>query len=335
MSKKFNISRREFFKTSASIGLGLYGMASLELPSAEAADRKSKVIIAQNDRVFDGNENVDEKIVEKLLCDALMKLAGTHDKKAAWRRYFKSRDVVGIKVNTLSGRGMSSHREIVKAIIKGLRMADVAEENIIVWDKSDDDLMSAGYDINKESKGVKCFGTLPSAGYDYKKLEMWGSIAQCYSKILSHCTALVNVPVLKHHSMAGVTISLKNWFGAIHNPNKYHIDAAADPYIPDVNMVGCLRDKRKLVVCDALLAQYAHGPAYNPKYTWKENSLIVAVDQVALDTVGTQIIETKRKEKGFPSLAEKGVEPKYISIASDSTHRLGINDLERIEILRI
>ncbi len=331
MSKKFNITRREFFKTSASIGLGLYGMASLELPSSEAADKTSKVIIAKNDRVFDGNEDVDEKIVEKLLHDALMKLTGTHDKKAAWRRYFKSQDVVGIKVNTLSGRGMSSHREIVKAIINGLRMAGVAEENIIVWDKSDDDLMSAGYDINKKSSGVKCYGTLPSAGYD--KLEMWGSIAQCYSKILSHCTALVNVPVLKHHSMAGVTISLKNWFGAIHNPNKYHFDAAADAYIPDVNMVRCLRDKRKLVVCDALLAQYAHGPAYNPKYMWKENSLIVAVDQVALDTVGTQIVEAKRKEKGLPSLAEEGVEPKYIAIAADNEHKLGIND-GRIEIVR-
>ena len=333
MAKKFNISRREFFKTSASIGLGLYGMASL--PSADAANGKSKVIISQNDGVFDDNENVDEKIVERLLHNALMKLAGTRDKKSAWRRYFKSQDIVGIKVNTLAGRRMSSHREIVKAIINGLKMVGVAEENIIVWDKSDDDLMSAGYAINKKSRGVKCFGTLPSAGYDSAKLEMWGSIAQLYSNILSRCTALVNVPVLKHHSMAGVTISLKNWFGAIHNPNKYHIDAAADPYIPDVNMVPCLRNKRQLVVCDALLAQYAHGPAYNPKYTWQENSLILSTDQVALDTVGTQIIERKRREKGLSSLAEEGVEPKYIAIAADSKHRLGTNDAERIEIVRV
>jgi len=100
-------------------------------------------------------------------------------------------------------------------------------------------------------------------------------------------------------------------------------------------MVPRLRKKRQLIVCDALLAQYAHGPAYNPKYTWKENSLIVSTDQVALDTVGAQIIEGKRKEKGLPPLAEEGIEPKYIAIAADSEHGLGINDLQRIEVVRI
>ena len=32
------------------------------------------------------------------------------------------------------------------------------------------------------------------------------------------CDAVINLPVLKDHGIVGVTMALKNMFGAIHNP---------------------------------------------------------------------------------------------------------------------
>jgi len=346
-SKKFKESRREFLKKTAEVGLGLYGMMQLGIDSktADAADAKrntssakaenvkSKVVIAQDDKVIDKQNAVVEDVTQKMLDNALMNLAGVKNRNAAWSRYFDKKDIVGIKVNTLAGRRMSSHIQLVKVIINGLKAIGIPEENLIIWDKADNDLTGAGYEINTTRKGVKCLST--EATVEYGDLIMYGSIASCYSKILSSCTALVNVPVLKHHSIAGVTISLKNWLGAIHNPNKYHFDAAADPYIADINMPDILRKKRQLIVCDALIAQYNGGPGFNPSYTWNSNSLLVATDPVALDTVGTQIIEAKRKEMKLPSLKEAGIEPKYIATAADDEHQLGTNDLKKIEIVRV
>ena len=39
--------------------------------------------------------------------------------------------------------------------------------------------------------------------------------------------------VVKDHDLAGVSAGLKNWYGVIHNPNKYH-DSCCDPYVADV-----------------------------------------------------------------------------------------------------
>jgi len=55
-------------------------------------------------------------------------------------------------------------------------------------------------------------------GYE-ENLAAWGSVGSCLSKILTQRSGvLINVPVLKDHDGAGVTIALKNMYGVIHNP---------------------------------------------------------------------------------------------------------------------
>ena len=166
---------------------------------------------------------------------------------------------------------------------------------------------------------------------------MYESIASKFSRIVPVCTSFVNVPVLKHHTMAGVTLSLKNWFGAINNPNKYHFDVSSDNYIPDLNSMlfskSGLNKKQPLIICDAIMAQYDMGPGYRPNKVWNYSGLVVSTDPVALDRIGTQIIEKKRQEVGMKSLADSGHEPKYISIAADNFHKLGIDDPSKMELV--
>jgi uncharacterized protein (DUF362 family) len=123
---------------------------------------------------------------------------------------------------------------------------------------------------------------------------------------------------------------LKNFFGAIHNPNKYHGNAC-DPYVADVYMLPPIQQKVRLTICDATTAQYEGGPSYMPQWAWPYNGLLVAHDPVALDYVGWQIIERKRGEKGMKSLQALGRAPNYIATAADLRHKLGTNVPERIE----
>jgi hypothetical protein len=131
-----------------------------------------------------------------------------------------------------------------------------------------------------------------------------------------------------------VTAALKNFYGAVHNPNKYHPNGG-NPYVADVNMLEPVRNKVRLHICDVFALQYEGGPAYQPHWNSKENTLIVSRDPVALDYTGWQMIERKRAEKGLPSLAAAKRAPEYIATAADARHRLGTNDPHRMEILEL
>ena len=68
-----------------------------------------------------------------------------------------------------------------------------------------------------------------------------------------------------------------------------------------------------------------------PQWRWPCNRLLVSMDPVALDYVGWQIIEEKRREMDLPPLKEVGRQPSYIKTAADNNHLLGTNDPKRIK----
>jgi len=128
-------------------------------------------------------------------------------------------------------------------------------------------------------------------------------------------TASVSLAILKDHGLAGVTAGMKNYFGAIHNPNKYH-DDHCDPYVAEVFESGPVKSKHRLAVVDALLVQFHRGPAYHAAWAEPMGALIFSTDPVAADFTGWQLIERLRKRSGLPSLMEEEREPSYIRTAS-------------------
>jgi uncharacterized protein (DUF362 family) len=245
----------------------------------------------------------------------------------AWKQVVRPGEVVGLKVNCLSGRGNSTSVALVDAIIERLQQAGVARKNIVVWDRLNADLEHAGFRPGVRA-GIRYVGN-DEAGYE-EELATFGSAGSLLARTLTRTAdAVINLPVLKDHGIVGVTMALKNMFGAIHNPNKYHLNAG-DPYVADVYALPEIRRKVRLTICDGITAQYEGGPSYMPQWTWPFNGLLVARDPVALDTVGWRIIEEKRAEKGMKSLKAAGREPRYIATAAGAPHRLGTNDPNRI-----
>lgn len=286
-----------------------------------------RVIVAQNKGFLDSKRKVDEEKAFKAMTLALMKLLDIAKGTKAWRALFGPQDRVGIKVNTLSGRRLSTHPGLVRAIVKGLRTAGVSEKNILIWDRMTGELDRAGFHVRTRG-GVRCFGS-DRVGYE-RTPRIVGSVGSCFSRILTDfCTALVNVPVLKDHDLAGVTLGMKNFFGAIHNPNKYH-DNGCSPYVADLNSHPLIRDKLRLIVCDGLIALCHGGPAYKRRWAWDYRGLLIGLDPVALDMVGAKIVERRRQEVGLPSLKASGREVKYIDVAANLG--LGVSDPEEIKL---
>jgi len=328
-------TRREFIKKLGILGVSIpvlpaWSRKICAIETSENNPKKSKVIIVRNKGVVNSTGEINQEIIKNMLNEAMKKLAGNELIKSCWQRYFSKEDIVGIKVNCIAGQGLSTNPELVNAIIWGLLLAGVKEDNIIIYDRGTRELEKAKFKINT-NKGIKCYGN-DAVGYNWEPTII-GSVSCCFSKIVSEqVTAIINVPVLKDHELSGVSLSLKNHFGSINNPNKYHGNNC-DPYIADLNSHPLIKNKTRLIICDAITALYNGGPGYKKAWSWDYRGLLVSTDPVALDYVGTQIIEEMRREKKMKSLEECGRPAKHIATAANLG--LGTDKPEEIEIVQI
>jgi uncharacterized protein (DUF362 family) len=329
-------SRRDFLKkcvTGAAV-LGASGRVGLLAAAEEgAALAKSRVVIARDAMLRGVGTTVDSRRMVTLLDRAMQALFDRDNPNETWKKLVRPGERVGLKVNALGGRGLSSNLQLVEAICERLKEVGIKASDIVVWDRDSDELEHVGFHVATGGNRVQCFGT---DRVDYEQeLVTHGSVGSRLSKILTQrCDVLINVPVLKDHDVAGVTIALKNMYGVIHNPNKYHPNGC-NPYIADLNMLPEIRTKMRLTICDATTASYEGGPGYKPEYSWKNNGLMVSQDPVALDYTGWQIIERKRAEKGLKTLEGDKRAPHYIATAADAQHRLGTNDPRRIAVVEV
>lgn len=328
------LNRREFLKVSALTGVGFIANPSGVLPVASPKQKGiSRIVIATDDAVRAGVNSFHEEPVVRLLDRAIEEFFQVERAVTAWKKLVTPSDVVGIKVNCLAGRGISTNTVLVNAIIEKLLEAGVPDDRIIIWDRMNSDLEDAGFTISTVSREPRCFGN-DAAGYE-SELTIHNSIGSLLSKALTqYCSVIINVPVLKDHGIVGFTGAMKNFFGAIHNPNKYHMNLG-DPYIPDLCSLPVIRKKTRLIIYDALNSQYEGGPPYMPQWRWNFNSIIVGTDPVAIDYTGWQLIETERKKKGLPTLKAAGREPTYIATAADAAHNLGTNNPDNIKVINV
>jgi uncharacterized protein (DUF362 family) len=330
-------SRREFLKNiavgavAAKVGL----LAAMEAGSSESAEGKSTVVIARDEQLYGTSAKPEASRVEKLLDRAMQTFYRSDDPVTPWKKLVRPGEVVGLKVNTIGGPGLSTHIVLVEAICERLQQAGVKANNIVVWDRTNRELDRVGYKITNTGNGVRTVGT-DSKEVEYEETASeFGVVKTRLSKLLTRtCDCMINVPLPKDHDLAGVTMALKNMYGVNHNPQDLHENNCC-PYIADLNMIPAIKNKFRLVIADAMMACYQGGPMFSPEYTWKYNAVMVASDPVAIDRTAWQIIEKKRAEQGMKPLAEVGRPAKYLAVAADAQHRLGTDDPKRIRLIEV
>lgn len=304
--------------------------AFVALPAAFAVEPpKSRVVVAR-DAAARGNS-------ARLLALADRAVQALYDRDNpldAWKQIARPNEMVGLKVNCLAGRGSAStNPALVEAVAERLQQAGIPAGQILIFDRLSSDLESAGFRIADRLGRVRTLGN-DQLGYE-DELAVSGSVGSLIARAMTRvCGAVINLPVLKDHGIAGVTMALKNMFGAIHNPNKYHVNVG-DPYVADVYALPAIREKVRLTICDGTIAQYEGGPSYMPQWTWPAGCLLASRDPVALDYTGWQMIERKRAAMGFKPLADGKRQPAWIATAADAAHRLGTNDPRRIERVEV
>ncbi len=296
--------------------------------------QKSRVVIARKDGILQDQNILDIEQTGRLLDEAICAMGDQKDPLTVWRSLFSPTDRVSIKVNTLGGRMMSPHPELAYAIAERLTKIGITPDRILIWDRNERELLAAGYSPQTAQGKAKIIATdTQGIGYE-RQPEISGSIGSCFSRIISKgCTAFINLGVLKDHDLSGISAGMKNLFGLIHNPNRYHFDVHKDPYLPDLYLHPYVKNKLRLTICDGFRGQFDGGPAYSPKGIWEYNGLIVSTDPVAADSVAARILEQKRLENKLPSFKEAGREPLYIQLAEEKN--IGLADPARIQIAEV
>jgi len=313
------VNRRLFLK---SLGLGslgtnyLFGFFNkLEINRS----LKGRVVVVKK-------ENPTDNEFYQMFKLGLLTLTRTQDLSQAWGKLISKKDIVGIKINTNHTRCFTN-LGLIEAVIRSLQNYGLSSSQIIVWDRFREEygLKGVGYDIKQDPANVRWLTTdTADIGYDpecyyfhpavdegrkkwYAKTEVfWHPQRSYFSKIVTEMvTKIINLPTLKHHAVAGVTLNLKNLsFGATNNTPRFHAGCYVQA-IPEIFNFGCLREKTVLHVIDGIKGVFDKGPVdRGPEYIWPEGKLIMSVDPVAGDSYGLKLINDERRRRNLTPVGD-------------------------------
>lgn len=320
-----HIDRRQFIKELSLIGFGMaVGSTMFNMGvRGSLAQPVSRIVIARHQNAVSGVK-INRDAVKAMVERGIMQYTGQASVADAWASIFpkiSQNDIVSIKVNCINWQSLPTHPEVVDAIVEGLISAGFKENNIIIWDRTNWELRNSGYKLNTNDTGVRCFGS-DEPGWGYEKQVRIVNQNVRLSKILTISDHIINVPLLKDHGIAGVTISMKNHYGSVDNPGSLH-GGQCDPYIAELNNVPEIKEKTRMIVVDGLMGIYIGGPMGAPQFVY--NGVIFGQDPVAVDYQGWKILESERQKRGMAL-----PEPRHIATAAKIG--LGTNDPNNIKV---
>src|SRR5260370_29632055 len=222
--------------------------------------------------------------IRQMIRRGMAELTATDGGPDAWRQFFGAGDVVGIKVNPVGKPHVMSSPEVVREIIAGLNSAGVKAKDIVVYDRYRKQFFNAGFDkwlpegvrishaaedYQEFQMGIEGYDpdhymdmALTMPGYDATNLTARRSYAAQF--ITKQVNKLINVPVLKDHQSAGVTLALRNLsHGLVNNVNRSHGTYslnACGSFIPAVGSMPVIRNQAVLHILGGLKG-LSHGGA--------------------------------------------------------------------------
>ena len=299
----------------------------------------------------------------EMLKSAMLRLTGQENLKEAWLQLVGPDDIIGLKVNPIAGKLLSTSHAVTRAIIRQLEEAGIRRDHLLIWDRREADLKESGFTaenypdipimgteyqdengsyINAEGK---FYGEerVDKKHYFYVDLEgeydaytlpymINGGKYSYFTKICTEkITKIINVPVIKNAGTT-ITVCMKNLaFGSITNTARLH-----GPMWHDTCACACafppLRDKVVLNIADGLTGCFDGGPSANPQFICHYNTLVIGTDPVAVDRICYDIVINKRILEGLQEKEKDGART-FMDMAQEL--KLGVADKDKIELTEI
>lgn len=263
----------------------------------------------------------------KMVDRAVLELTGESTVKDAWLRFVSPSEKIGIKINCLGTRFISSMKEVVFSIVDSLRDAGVPNENMIIFDMFASNMMGGRYDQQPNPRKVRVLA--------HKSVEKYGEWVKAgpskakFTKLFLDCDSIINVPPIKDHDLAGVTCCMKNvTFGCVEKPHINH--NVVNETLAHLWAHEEVRSRVKLNIIDGSTILYDGGPKANRRAMVPHESIYATTDPVAMDTIAYELIEGLRKENGMRTLHEVKRGPHFLKMAENMG--LGVGDRKNIRL---
>lgn len=295
------MDRREFLKIAGVAGIGLSITGNLEalLNVGEVPD----LVVARGD---------SPTAITKAAIDAF----------GGMKNFISRGDIVVVKPNIawdrLPEQAANTNPEVVAEVVR--LCYEAGAKKVKVFDRTVNDPRRCYV-----QSGI--FASVKEAGAEtsfiderkFRKMQINGGALKewpLYSEIFE-ADKVINVPIAKHHGLAGITMSMKNWMG-IMGGRRNQIHQKLDQSLVDLSMI----IKPTLTVLDAVRILTANGPQGGSLADVKKmNTVVVGTDQVAVDSYGATLFGMKGSDLG------------YVRIAAAAG--LGKMDLSKLQIKRI
>jgi len=321
-----------------------------------------RVAVIKNSRSVKEN-NIMEQEVHDMIARSILELTGEKKLKKAWRKFVSPGERIGLKVNPVAGKSLSTSHEAVRAVIAQLEASGMKRSQLTIWDRREFELTDAGF-TQENYPGIKIVGTeqMDKDGLYYGKdgklygehmidrdWYYWADVEGEYDEytmpyminggkysyftkiVTQDLDKIINLPILKNAGPT-VTLALKNLaFGSVSNTGRLHAKLWNET-CAQVCAFSPLRDKVVLNIVDGIKGCFNGGPGANPQFFCDYQTIITGTDPVAVDRIGYDILLAKRiaeglQKEGNPMALEFMVQAEKIG--------LGIADRTKIDMREV
>lgn len=282
------MNRREFIKSTAVVaaGISMPSFIDMIISDADAAE-KIDLVVAHGS---------SPSRITRAAIDAM----------GGIKRFISKGDIVVIKPNMAWDRtpeqAANTNPEVVATVVR--MCYEAGAKRVKVFDRTVNDprrcyvqsgiadaARAAGAEVNFVDE--RRFKEMNIKGEAMKSWPLYTEIFEA--------DKIINIPVAKHHSLAKLTMSMKNWMGVM-GGSRRQIHQRLDESVVDLSMF----IKPTLTILDAVRILTANGPQGGSLVDVKKlDTVIVGIDQVAIDSFGATLFGMKGSDLGYVRIADK------------------------------
>ena len=331
-------------------------------PNAMPGLYPGRVAVVKNAASVKDNVIMQQQ-VHDMVARSMLELTGEKKLKKAWRKFVSPGDRIGLKVNPVAGKSLSTSHEVVKAVIAQLEESGIKRSQLTIWDRREFELTDVGFTA-ENYPGIRIVGTeqMDKDGLYYGKdgklygehmidrdWYYWADVEGEYDEytmpymvnggkysyftkiVTQDLDKIINIPILKNAGMT-VTLALKNLaYGAISNTGRLHAKLWNET-CAQVCAFSPIRDKVVLNIVDGIKGCFNGGPGANPQFFCDYHTIITGSDPVAVDRIGYDIVLAKRiaeglQKEGSPNALEFMLQAERLA--------LGVADRTRIDLKEV
>lgn len=276
--------------------------------------RRSQIVQVTSPQVLHGPD-VDETALEEMLSMGVRVLTGSGSVSEAWRAILGRATRIVLKFNQVGADVLATNEPMARVLVGLLAHAGYGGDQIVLVEVCDPAV--GGLATLRPTPGWG--GSIPVGG-----------TTQEVANYLYEADALINVPFLKTHHIAGMSGAMKNLSHAlIRHPAQCHANACA-PYVGQVVGNKEVSARLRLNIVNALRTVARNGPDATVADTVQCGGLLLGFDPVAVDTVGHELLLAQRRKLGIDKVFDV---PYLDAAAADGVGRRALHELECIPVV--